>query len=167
MRFLLPILMLLSACAPAVAQETRIASADHVPPEASISDMAWLAGQWRGTGIENATAYESWLPANGGTMVGTFVQENAEGGIMFTEHLYLMEEEGSLVLRLKHFTADLTGWEEKDDTTSFRLVAMEPGAAFFHGLTLRKDGEDGLVAAVRMRKKDGSSSELIFRFTRI
>ncbi|WP_114521112.1 DUF6265 family protein [Altererythrobacter sp. ZODW24] len=167
MRFLTVILMFLALVRPANAQETRIAPEDHTPSAASVADMAWLAGQWRGTGIEGAAAYESWLPANGGTMVGTFVQETAEGGIMFTEHLYLMEDEGSLVLRLKHFNADLTGWEEKDDMTSFRLVAMEPGAAFFHGLTLRKDGDDGFVAAVRMRQKDGSSSELVFRFTRI
>ncbi|WP_336987566.1 DUF6265 family protein [Altererythrobacter aquiaggeris] len=167
MRFLLPILLCVAACAPVAAQETRIAPADHAPPGATIADMEWLAGQWTGTGIADAPAHESWLPAVGGTMVGTFVQEDGEGGIRFTEHLYLMEEGGSLVLRLKHFNADLTGWEEKDDTTAFRLVAMEPGAAFFHGLTLRKDGEDGLVAAVRMRQKDGSSSELIFRFTRL
>lgn len=107
---------------------------------------------------------ESWLPPTGTVMVGTFVQQTGDGGIMFTEHLYLMEEEGTLVLRLKHFNADLTGWEEKDDMLNFRLVAMEACAAYFNALTLRcrdadKPGE-GLVAAVRMQ----SGAELLFNF---
>ena len=69
-----------------------------------------------------------------------------------------------MVLRLKHFNADLTGWEEKDDMVTFRLLGLEPCAAYFHGLTLRcADAErpgEGLVAAVRMQ----SGGELLFRF---
>ena len=144
--------------------ETRIGGKDFVSPPASIDQLDWLVGQWEGKGIQGSPAMESWLPPMGGTMVGTFVQETPEGAIMFTEILYLMEEEGSLVLRLKHFNADLTGWEEKDDMLTFRLVAMEPCAAYFNALTLRcadaeKPGE-GLVAAVRMQ----SGGELLFRF---
>lgn len=97
-------------------------------------------------------------------MVGIFVQETAEGGIMFTEHMYLMQENGTLALRLKHFNADLTGWEEKDDMLTFRLVAVEECAAFFNALTLRCADKDrpgeGLVAAVRMQ----GGNELIFNF---
>lgn len=149
------------------AGETRIAAEGHVSPPAAITDMTWLEGQWVGTGIEGARAYEGWLPASGGTMVGTFVQESPDGEIMFTEHLYLMEENGSLVLRLKHFNADLTGWEEKDDMLTFRLVAIAEGAAYFHGLTLRQEGADGLLAAVRMKGKDGAGNELVFRFSKM
>jgi hypothetical protein len=50
---------------------------------------------------------------------------------------------------------------------SFRLVEIEPGAAFFHGLTLRQNGENGFLAAVRMKHKDGSISELVFPFKRL
>ena len=114
---------------------------------------------------------ESWLPAAGGTMVGTFVQQANEETISFTEHLYLTQENGTLVLRLKHFTADLVGWEEKDDMLTFRLVAIEPCAAYFHALTLRcadptKPGE-GLVAAVRMKSDKPDPQELIFRFDKL
>jgi hypothetical protein len=126
--------------------------------------MDWLVGQWWGEGIGGAPAMESWLPPTGDTMVGTFVQSTEEGGIRFTEHMYLMEEGGSIVLRLKHFNADLTGWEEKGDMLTFRLVAIEPCAAYFHALTLRCEDRDkpgvGLVAAVRMQ----SGGELLFRF---
>lgn len=166
-RMVLSVLALWS-CAlagPIGAQETRMGEEGYESPPASLADMDWLVGQWRGTGIGGAPALESWLPPTGGTMIGTFVQETPEGGIRFTEHLYLMEEEGTLVLRLKHFNADLTGWEEKDDMLTFRLVALEPCAAYFQGLTLRCADPDspgeGLVAAVRMR----SGGELVFAFT--
>lgn len=162
--------------APLSAHETRVigdndsAAADFESPPARLAQMDWLVGQWSGEGIGGAPAMESWLSPTGPVMVGTFVQttasDDAAPGIMFTEHMYLMEEGGTLVLRLKHFGADLTGWEEKDEMLTFRLVAIEPCAAYFNALTLRcadasKPGE-GLVAAVRMQ----SGGELIFQFTR-
>ncbi|MEX0342319.1 MAG: DUF6265 family protein [Erythrobacter sp.] len=147
----------------ALAQETRTAPEGHVPPPATLAQMDWLVGQWAGEGIGGQPAFESWLPPTGGTMVGSFVQQADTETISFTEHLYLMEEAGTLVLRLKHFNADLTGWEEKDGLLTFRLIAIEPCAAYFRSLTLRCDGENGLLAAVRMQ----SGGELIFRFVRI
>lgn len=159
--------VLLCACVltPSVhAQETRLGGEGFESPAARLDQMDWLVGQWSGEGIGGAPAMESWLPPTGDTMVGTFVQSTEEGGIRFTEHMYLMEEDGTLVLRLKHFNADLTGWEEKGDMLTFRLVAIEPCAAYFHALTLRCEDRDkpgvGLVAAVRMQ----SGGELLFRF---
>ncbi len=161
----------LAMTAPLSAQETRIGEEGYESPPADLTQVDWLIGQWGGEGIGGAPAMESWLPPTGPTMVGTFVQQTAdEDGapvIMFTEHMYLMEEGGTLVLRLKHFGADLTGWEEKDGMLTFRLVAIEPCAAYFNALTLRcadasKPGE-GLVAAVRMQ----SGGELSFQFTRM
>ncbi|GMN02400.1 DUF6265 family protein [Erythrobacter sp. MTPC3] len=148
--------------------ETRIGEDGGESPPATLDQMDWLTGQWSGEGINGAPAMESWLPPAGGVMVGTFVQETPDGSIMFTEHMYLMEEAGSLVLRLKHFNADLTGWEEKDGMLSFRLVAIEPCAAYFHALTLRCDDPQapgaGLVAAVRMKGDTAEPQELVFRF---
>ncbi len=146
------------------ALETRIGEEGFESPPATLAQVDWLVGQWAGDGIGGAPAMESWLPPMGGTMVGTFVQETADGTIMFTEHMYLAEENGTLALKLKHFNADLTGWEEKDDMLTFRLVANEPCAAYFNALTLRcadpdRPGE-GLVAAVRMQE----GGELVFRF---
>jgi uncharacterized protein YecT (DUF1311 family) len=128
--------------------------------------MYWLEGLWLGTGIGGAPATESWLPPTGTTMVGTFVQQTDEGTIRFSEHMYLMEEGDSLVLKLKHFNADLTGWEDREGMVIFRLLELEPCAAYFHGLTLRCEGDDGLVAAVRMKSDKPEPQELVFRFER-
>ncbi len=158
----------LSLEAPAHAQETRVAGDDHVPPPARLAQLAWLAGSWSGSGIGGAPAHESWLPPTGNTMVGLFVQEDGEGGLLFTEHMYISEVDGSLAVRLKHFHPDLTGWEEKDDMLEFRLVALEPCAAYFSALTYRcangENTEDGIVVAVRMQGDGDEIRELVFDF---
>lgn len=151
--------------------ETRIGEKDFTSPPATLDQLDWLVGQWAGEGIQGAPAMESWLPPAGGTMVGTFVQEREdEDGpmkIMFTEHMYISEEDGSLALKLKHFNADMTGWEEKDDFLTFRLVAIEDCAVYFNALTLRCLDRDnpgsGIVAAVRMKSDKPEPQELIFR----
>ncbi len=151
--------------------ETRLGEDGFTSPSATLDQLDWLIGQWLGVGINGATAMESWLAPLGGTMVGTFVQQAEDGTIMFTEHMYLMEQEGSLVLKIKHFNADLTGWEEKGDMLNFRLVAAEPCAVYFHALTLRcddrEDGKRGLLAAVRMSSDAPQPQELVFRFARV
>ena len=158
--------LVLALAAPLAAQETRVAPEGHVPPPASIEQAEWLVGDWVGTGIDGAEAAESWLPPSGDTMVGLFVQEKPDGGLMFTEHMYLAEEGGSLVLKLKHFNPDLTGWEEKDGMVRFRLLSIEPCAAYFSSLTYRCEAEGGLLVAVRMKSEGDAVEELVFRFQR-
>lgn len=172
MRLLVPMFAIsLAAAMPVAAQETRVAPEGHVPPAAELSQIAWLAGQWSGTGVNGNPAHEAWLPPSGDTMVGVFVQENGEGGLMFTEHMYLREVDGTITLSLKHFNPDLTGWEERDDMLTWRLLSLEHCAAYFSGLTFRcannENTDDGLIVAVRMRADGDEISELLFEFARI
>jgi uncharacterized protein YecT (DUF1311 family) len=148
------------------AQETRVGAEGFVSPPATIYQMWWLEGLWQGEGIDGAPATESWLPSTGHTMVGTFVQQTPEGDILFSEHMYLAEEDGSLVLKLKHFNADLTGWEDKAGMVTFQLLSLDFCAAYFSGLTIRCDGNDKLVVAVRMKSDQPEPKELLFRFNR-
>ena len=167
MRIIGPIVLALAfVAAPLKAQDTRVASPDHVPPPATLDQVDWLVGQWTGTGVEGAQAHESWLSPSGGTMVGTFVQETDDGGIMFTEHMYLVEQDGSLAIKLKHFGPDLVGWEDKEGMVTFRLIALEDCAAYFSALTYRCDGDDGMVVAVRTDSDGPDIEELTFRFER-
>ena len=151
---------------PLAAEETKRLAPGAEPAPASLEDVAFLVGRWQGVGIGGAAAHEHWFPPTGSTMVGTFIQEDAEGGIRFTEHLYITEEEGTLIMRLKHFNADLSSWEEKADTTDFRFIEAGECAAYFNGLTLRCDGDDGLLAAVAMQRDGKPAGELVFRFER-
>lgn len=164
-RIVMPLIAAASA-GPLAAQHTRVAAADHVPPPATIAEAAWLTGDWVGVGIDGAEAAESWLPASGGTMAGIFLQEKPDGTILFTEHMYLSEEGGSLMLKLKHFNPDLTGWEEKDGMVRFRFLSAEPCGIYFSALTYRCEGQDGLLVAVRMKSEGAKVEELVFRFRR-
>jgi hypothetical protein len=86
--------------------------------------------------------------------------------VWFYEILSIAEVGGSLEYRLKHFNADLTGWEEKAEVRRFPLVAIENDAWYFDGLTIRRDGPDGMVGAVKVETKDGSRKEYVFRYKR-
>jgi uncharacterized protein YecT (DUF1311 family) len=151
---------------PLAAQETRMGEPGFTSPPATIHQMWWLEGLWQGEGIEGARATENWLPPTGTTMVGTFIQQTNAGGILFSEHMHIIEEGGSLVLKLKHFNADLTGWEDKEGMVTFRLLSLEHCLARFSALTLRCDGPDKLVVAVRIKSDAPEPKELLFRFDR-
>jgi hypothetical protein len=149
---------------PLAAQETRSAAAGAKPPAAKAADLAWLAGTWEGEGI-SGRAREVYFPPAGGQIAGHFTQMRADG-VWFYEILSIAEVNGSLEYRLKHFNADLTGWEEKAEVERFPLVAVEGNAWYFDGLTIRRDGTDGMVAAVKVGSGDGSAKEYVFRYRR-
>lgn len=155
------------------ALETRKVADDVESPAATAVQLDWLVGSWSGPGVRGEPAMESWTAPVGGTMVGTFIQTNAEGSIWFTELMYIRPVEiaggESLEIAIKHFNPDLTGWEEKDEVERFRLVAIEECAAYFQTLTIRCADEnapgEGLVVAVRAgTDKAGNVNELVFRY---
>jgi len=134
-------------------------------PTAPVEDMAWLAGHWTGEAL-GGTVEEMWSPPRGGAMMGMF-RLVKEGETVFYELMTIVAEEGSLVLRLKHFNADLTGWEEKETTVDFPLVAIADGAFRFEGLSFHPDGDDHLKIHLAMHKKDGTAREETFAYTRV
>ncbi len=148
-------------------QHTRVAEAGATSPKAALADLTWLVGQWEAPGIDGAASQETWSRPLGGSMIGTFVQGDGKGGVLFSEHMLIAPAGDSLVVRLKHFNADLTAWEEKDKVVSFPFVAREGNAWYFNGLTYRREGRSRLLVAVRMRGAGGKVSELVFRFKRV
>ena len=164
-----PLLLMTAAlvivAAPAAAQETRRATAGAKPPAAKLADLSWLTGTWEGEGI-SGPAREVYSAPMGGQITGHFIQTRG-AGIWFFELMSIAEVNGSLEYRLKHFNADLTGWEEKDEVRRFPLVAVEKDAFYFDGLTIRRDGPAGMIGAVRIDNKDGTSREAVFRYRRV
>jgi hypothetical protein len=49
----------------------------------------------------------------------------------------------------------------------FPLVAIERDAWYFDGLTIKRDGANGMIGAVRIDTKDGSSREAVFKYQRV
>jgi hypothetical protein len=138
---------------------------DAKPAPARIEDLAWIEGHWRGTGL-GAVAEEVWSAPEAGAMMGMF-RLIRDGKLSFYEILTLSQEGESVLLRIKHFNPDLTGWEEKDRSVEFRLVRLEPRHAWFDGLTFERPDDDTLRVTVRVTdRKNGSSRDEELVYTR-
>jgi hypothetical protein len=96
-----------------------------------------------------------------------------EGKTRFAQILQLAEVDGSLVLRVKHFSVDFVGWEEKDKSVDFKLnevraigVRAEGVRAEgvrvdelrFDGLTLRRTAE-GIRIWLAMRTRPAGADQ--------
>ena len=143
-------------------QHTMKAAEGSQAAVAEISDFAWLQGQWKGEGL-GARCDETWSAPAGGCMVGTFrmVQDDK---LVFSEFFMLTKVDQGIVLRLKHFNPDMTGWEEKGKSVDFPLIKVEGKTAWFGGLTYQVQDDGSLKAYVAMKKKDGTFNEGQFHF---
>ena len=71
-------------------------------------------------------------------------------------------------LRLKHFNRDLTGWEEKAEVRSFRLVSRTATETAFEGMTFRHDRPDALTVFLAIHdRKSGTTREERFEYARV
>lgn len=134
---------------------------DSAPrPAATLADVELLLGHWQGS-FMGAQAEEIWLPAAGNTMVGLFRLYSDEE-VYFYEIMHMVEEEGSVSLKLKHFHGDLKGWEEKDEMVTFRFVKSTPEGLWFEGLTFLKQPDGSLQSFIAVGRDDGTSGEESF-----
>jgi hypothetical protein len=139
-------------------------SPDQQPPAATIADMEWYAGRWTGSGLGGLNE-EVWSPPRNGTMMGMY-RMIKDGKPVFYELLLIAEENGSLAIKLKHFHADLRGWEERDASVRFRLVAKRDGRIYFDGMTFERIGADRVKVYLAIEEKDGKVREETFEYSR-
>lgn len=156
-------LLLLSTAALAVAAEGPAPSAAPEAAVPTVDDFAWMVGHWRGEAL-GGVAEEVWLPAAGGAMSG-FFRHVRNGEVGFYEIFTIAEPD--LHLRLKHFNADLTGWEEKDEVVTFSFIRVTPTEAVFEGLRFRLLEDGRLQAIVRTTNAKGEVGELEFLYERV
>lgn len=97
-------------------------------------------------------------------MVGMFKLFD-DDGVAFYELMLITVEHGTLSLKVKHFSADFTAWEEKQDYVDFRLAVIEEDALHFAGLSFYRRGPDSLEAYIVMRNDSGIREEKL-AFTR-
>jgi len=161
MRFLV-VIFLASIATAACAAEPRTAhtfqlAPDEARPAATLEDASWLVGSWTGTAFGKRFE-EVWNPPSAGTMVGLF-KLFGEDGVAFYELLLLSVEEGTLSLKVKHFSADFSAWEEKPDFVNFRLVKKEADALHFGGLSFYKKGDDAIDGYIVMRSGEAVTEQ--------
>lgn len=134
----------------------------HRPP-ATIDDVAWIAGSWVGEGF-GGNAEEMWTAPSAGSMVGSFKLMHG-GEVTLYEIELIVEEEGSLTFKVKHFTSAFEAWEEKAEFVPFPLVRLAPDTAYFSGLTVRRTDPDGLEVIV-VAGSEGEVREQVIRYRR-
>jgi Domain of unknown function (DUF6265) len=166
---ILPALVLLLIASNSQAEEAMTAntlrlSPDQKSPAATIADMEWYAGRWTGSGLGGVNE-EVWSPPRAGTMMGMY-RMLKDGKPVFYELLLIAEENGSLAIKLKHFHADLRGWEERDASVRFPLVAKRDGRIYFDGMTFERIGADRVKVYLAVEQKDGKVHEETFEYSR-
>ena len=165
MRAVIALLLLPLLAAFADVPDVRDLADGAAPGRGDLSAVAWLEGRWVGEGLGGATE-EIYAPAYGHQMMGMFRygDDGAPGFYEFT----LFEEVGeSLTFRIRHFSPDFSGWEDKgaDASQDFRLVAVDGGTVYFEGATYRDNGDGTMDVAVRIDDETGSRVEG-FRYRR-
>ncbi|MDY8135966.1 DUF6265 family protein [Aquimarina sp. 2201CG5-10] len=133
-------------------------------PKADLKVIEWLSGYWKGEAFGGITE-EVWTPPIGNSMMCAF-KLIVNNEIQFYELLTITEEDETLILRLKHFNDDLTGWEEKDKTYDFKLVKVTENKVFFNGFTFEKVSDQEINVYV-VFEKNNKKTETKFNYKRI
>ena len=143
---------------------TALKDGESSPP-AKIEDVSWIAGHWRGDAL-GGVAEEIWSKPAGGAMMASFRLVKDEK-VVFYELITLLEENNTLILRLKHFNSDLTGWEEKAESVEFKLVEVKKSSVLFEGFTIEKEGPDKLNMYVLFDESEGKKQVGVFKYDRV
>ena len=127
--------------------------------------LEWLVGTWQGPGL-GGECEEVWSAPAGGTMMGMF-RLIKDGEVSFYEIITLTERDGKPHLRLKHFGADLSGWEERTESVDFPFVSRTSDTLVFQGLAYHKDGDHGLDIEVELGSTADASHRELLRLRRV
>jgi len=153
MRALALAVFLFAAAAPVAAAE-----------RATIADAAWLTGSWDGQGM-GGRVQEAWSAPVGGQMFGHFAL-SMDGKPVFYMPMLIEEHDGGLRFRVKHISPGFVTREDKDQSTDFAFVEAAPGKLVFKGMSLVRQGDDGLVITLRMTE-GGVARDLIQTYRRV
>lgn len=135
-------------------------------PKASLSAISWIQGHWQGEAF-GGTTEEIWTPPLGHSMMGAF-KLTADNQVKFYEIMTISEVDQTLLLRIKHFHADLKGWEEKDETIDFKLVKVTDDKVFFDGLTFEKVNDNEInVYVVTNHNDSDAQKEVKFHYKKV
>lgn len=110
--------------------------------------LAWLEGHWIGAGL-GGKVEEVWLKPEGGTMLGMF-RLISGGKPNFYELVTITEKEGEFSMRLKHFHADLAGWEKQKESLLWEASEVEERRIRFGPVLYEASGDDTLFAWVEL-----------------
>jgi hypothetical protein len=100
-------------------------------PPAALTDFGWLAGRWVDDSGGNVSE-EIWTAPSGDAMQGMW-RYVTEGKARIYEILTISEEDGGLVMRVRHFDPRLVAREEKAAPVVLKLVSSAARTGAFEG----------------------------------
>lgn len=159
--FLLLFLFITLSCS---AQNTRSLSEGETSPPASLEEISWMEGHWKGQAFGGITE-EVWSPPLGGSMMFAF-KHVLNGKVNFYELGHIQEIDNTLLFQLKHFNGDLKGWEEKDEMVTAKLVKVAESKIYFEDFTFEKISDDEINIYVVVEEA-GKSEEVKFNYKRV
>ena len=133
-------------------------------PTADLSAVAWIAGHWKGEAL-GGVVEEIWTPPLGGSMMAAF-KLSVNDQVKFYELETIVEEGDTLILRLKHFSSKLHGWEAKDETVDFKLVKVSRDKVYFDGMTFENVSDDEMNVYVIIGD-EGQERETRFNYRKV
>lgn len=160
---LAPLLLLLTLCLQSAAaaeprtEHTFRLGDGELPPAATLENADFLVGSWQGTAF-GSRFEEVWSPPSANSMVGMFKLFD-DDEVAFYELLLMTVEDGTLSLKVKHFSADFTAWEDKAEFVEFRLVRIDEDALHFSGISFYRRGNNAMDGFIVMRGADGIREE--------
>ncbi|WP_430908302.1 DUF6265 family protein [Maribacter sp. 2-571] len=146
------------------AQNTLSLAEGETAPSASLSQMAWMEGHWKGTAFGGITE-EIWGPPLGGSMMFSF-KLVVDGEVNFYELGHVRQQGETLNFELKHFHNDLKGWEKQDEVQRFPLVKVAENKIYFDGFTFERVSDDEINIYALIHNNDGSNEEVVFNYKR-
>tara|TARA_R110002167_G_scaffold163242_8_gene359987 strand:- start:5662 stop:6153 length:492 start_codon:yes stop_codon:yes gene_type:complete len=156
------LLLILAFSMNGYAQNTLSYEAGGSSPEATLADISWISGHWRGEAFGGITE-EIWSPPLGDSMMFSF-KLVVDGKVSFYELGHIQEIDGTLLLQLKHFDGDLKAWEEKTETEDFKLVKYDNTHVYFDDFTFEKISANEINLYVVLGQADGGKEEVKFNY---
>jgi hypothetical protein len=163
-------LALLLACTGAFALRAVTAGSQE-NRRATLEDLAWMEGRWRGKAF-GGVAEEIWSAPAGGGMMGMFRLLDEEGKVSLYEFLLIEEDAKGLHLRFKHFGKGYEAWEKAGPLTfdlqewterRFQFASEETSQSPTHMLYARTDEDQMLVTVQTARPgQDPESFDVLF-----
>ena len=155
----------------AAAQAPTPAS-DPAAVKATVDQLSWVAGPWRGT-LNDRTIEQHWMTPLGGSLVGMY-RSIRDNRVTLYEILAMEQQGDEVFLRIKHFApgAGLVSQEAKDQSADHVLVKLEDRTAVFQGraggnrVTFNSPDQDTLNITVE-RQREGKAVATEFKYKRI
>ncbi|MBT8259610.1 MAG: hypothetical protein KJO49_14110 [Bacteroidia bacterium] len=131
--------------------------------EPKLENISWIAGNWTGKAF-GGIVEENWSEPMGDSMMASF-RVIKDGKVMFYEIEIIRQLENTLILQLKHFNNDLTGWETKNETIDWPLIAVYKNKVEFEGMTFINVNENRMDVLVDL-ENDGQVSTLKIEYSK-